>query len=61
MLNKRAWIVPLNTAILFAILCVWAILKHDTAFAVIDCVLCLVNAYLAYSWLKMRRPTNARK
>jgi hypothetical protein len=61
MLNKRAWIVPLNTAILFAILCVWSILKHDTLFAVIDCVLCLVNAYLAYRWLKMRQPTKATR
>jgi len=61
MLNKRAWLVPLCTAILFAILCVRAIVKHDTVFAALDCVLCLVNAYLAYCWQKMPRPTNARK
>jgi hypothetical protein len=56
--NNWAWIVPLNTAILFAILCFWSIQKHDTLFAVI---LCLVNAYLAYRRLKMRRPTKTTK
>jgi len=59
--NKWAWIVPLNTAILFAILCFWSIQKHDTLFAVIDIVLCLVNAYLAYRWLKTRRPIKTTK
>ena len=57
MLNKRAWIVPVNTAILFAILCFWSIQKHDSLWAVIDIILCMLNAYLAYRWLKMRRPS----
>jgi hypothetical protein len=57
MLNKRAWIVPVNTAFLFAILCFWSIQKHDTLWAVIDSILCMLNAYLAYRWLKMRRPS----
>jgi hypothetical protein len=57
MMNKRAWIIPVNTAILFAILCFWSIQKHDTVWAVIDIVLCLLNAFFAYRWLKMRRPS----
>ncbi|MGD0474596.1 MAG: hypothetical protein ABSB70_15470 [Candidatus Velthaea sp.] len=59
MLNKRAWLLPVNTSILFAILCFWAIQNHDTLFAVISVSVCMLNAYLAYRWFKMRRPTKS--
>ena len=59
MLNKRAWIIPVNTALLFALLCFWAIQKHDTVWAVIDIILCMINAFLAYRWLKMRRASKS--
>ncbi len=56
MINKRAWIIPVNTAVLFGILCFWAIQSHDTVWAVIAMVACLFNVYFAYRWLRMRRP-----
>jgi hypothetical protein len=59
MMNKRAWIIPVNTAILFAILCFWSIQKHDTLWAVVDILLCMVNVFFAYRWLKMRRPSKS--
>jgi hypothetical protein len=54
-MNKRAWIIPINTAILFAVLCFWAIQRHDTVWAVITMILCLINVFFAYRWLQMRR------
>ncbi len=59
MMNKRAWIIPVNTAILFGILCFWAIQNHDTVWAVVDVLLCMVNAYFAYRWFRMRRPSKS--
>ncbi len=56
MLKKQAWIIPVNTAVLFGILCFWSIQNHDTLWAVVDVVLCLLNVYLAFTWLRMRRP-----
>jgi hypothetical protein len=58
-MNKAAWIIPVNTAILFAILCFWAIQKHDTVWAIIDMALCLFNVFLAYRWIRMRRPSKS--
>ncbi len=55
MLKKQAWIIPVNTAILFGVLCFWAIQSHDTVWAVISMILCLVNVFFAYRWLRMRR------
>jgi uncharacterized membrane protein YccC len=54
MLKKGAWIIPVNTAILFAILCYWAIQNHDPVWAVITIVACMVNVYFAYRWFRMR-------
>ncbi len=56
MLKKQAWIIPVNTAVLFGILCFWSIQNHDTLWAVVDIILCLINAYFAFAWLRMRRP-----
>jgi hypothetical protein len=59
MLKKRAWIIPVNTAILFGILCFWSIQQHDTLWAVIDVILSMVNVFFAYRWIKMRRPSKS--
>ena len=56
MLKKRSWIIPLNIAILFGVLCFWAIQIHDTLWAVISMIFCLINAYFVYRWVQMRRP-----
>ncbi len=56
MLKKQAWIIPVNTAVLFGILCFWSIQNHDTLWAVVDIILCLINVYFAFAWLRMRRP-----
>ena len=48
-----------GTAILFAVLCFWAIQTHDTVWAVITMIACLVNVYFAYKWFKMRRSPKA--
>jgi hypothetical protein len=58
-MNKRAWIIPINTAILFAVLCFWAVQHHDPLWAAITMILCLVNAFFAYRWLRMRRMTKS--
>jgi hypothetical protein len=57
-MNKRAWIIPLNLSILFAILCGYAVASHDTIFAVIEIILCMVNGFFTYRWLKMGRRTS---
>ena len=59
MLKKQSWLIPANTAILCGILCFWAVQNHDTVFAVILCIVCLVNCYFTYMWLRMRRSTKS--
>lgn len=54
-MKKSAWIIPVNTAILFGVLCFWAIAQHDTIMAVIAIILCMVNVFFAYRWLQMSR------
>lgn len=54
-MHKRAWIIPVNTAVLFGVLCFWAIQNHDTLWAVITMIMCLVNVFFAFRWLRMRR------
>ncbi len=56
-MKKQAWLIPVNIAVLFAVLCFWAIQSHDTVWAVISVLFCMLNAYFAYRWLKMRRPS----
>ncbi len=54
-MKKSAWIIPVNTAILFGVLCYWAIQQHDTPWAVISILLCLLNAFFAFRWFQMQR------
>jgi len=44
-----------QAAILFGVLCFWAIAQHDTIMAVIAIILCMVNVFFAYRWLQMSR------
>ena len=55
MLKKRAWLIPVNAAILFGLLCFWAVESHDTVWAVVDMIFCLINAFFAYRWLSVQR------
>jgi hypothetical protein len=54
-IKKGAWIIPVNVAVLFAVLCFWAIQQHDTVWAVISIVMCLLNVYFAVRWFQIRR------
>ena len=54
-MKKGAWIIPVNVAILFGVLCFWAIEQHDTVWAVIAIVMCMLKAYFAVRWFLMRR------
>jgi hypothetical protein len=55
MFKRRPWIIPVSTAVLFALLCFYAVQTHDTVWAVLALLGALINVYLAYRWFTERR------